>query len=72
MTLRTGVIRRIRCSIKYKIMQPGTEKKNDCHKLEIQQVQMRKEGKLEGINHRMTVNHLKSMTVKKVPAKCFQ
>lgn len=32
MTLRTGVVRRITYSIKYKFMQPGTEKKNDCKK----------------------------------------
>lgn len=64
MTLRTGVIRRITCSIKYKVIQPGTEK-NDCHKLEIQQVQIRKEGKFASINYRMPVSQLRICLPKK-------
>lgn len=72
MTLRTGVIRRITCSVKCKVLQPGTQKKIDCHKPEIQQVKIRKEGKIANVNHRMPVSHLKDMLVNKAHGKCFQ
>lgn len=46
-------------------MQPGTEKKNDCQKLEIQQVQIRKEGKFASVNYRMPVSQLRICLPKK-------
>lgn len=42
--------RRITCSTKCKVMYSGTKKKNDCHKLGTQQVQMRKEGKFASVS----------------------
>lgn len=42
--------RRITCSTKHKVMHPGTKKKNDCHKLGMQRVQMRKEGNFASVN----------------------
>lgn len=42
--------RRITCSTKCKVMHSGTKKKNDCHKLRMQQTQMRKEGKFASVS----------------------
>lgn len=58
--------RRIMCSTKCKVTHPGTKKENGCHKLGMQQVQMRKEGKSVSVSEPQNAcEPLKDMTVKK-------